>query len=45
MYVCMYVCWSLYDKNDNNIVHRLGVHKDLDSLVGFSSIKRRFDRR
>lgn len=49
MYVCMLL--SLYDKNDNdnkndnNIVHRLGVYKDLDSLVRFYSIKRRFDRR
>lgn len=39
---------SLYDKKDNdnnNIVHRLGVYKYLDSLATFYSIKRRFDRR
>lgn len=49
MYVCMLLLLSLYDKNDNdkndnNIVHRLDIHKDLDSLARFYSIKRRFDR-
>lgn len=46
MYVGMYVVVAL-DKNDNdnNIVHRLDIHKDLGSLVRFYSIKRRFDRR
>lgn len=39
--ICMYVVVAL-DKNDNdnNIVHQLDIHKNLDSLARFSSTKK-----